>query len=37
MFTKYCLDDNITKDEMGGVYRKDGGVEKCMQNFDWEV
>jgi len=30
----YCV---LTKDEMGGVRSTQGDVEKCVQNFDWEV
>jgi hypothetical protein len=37
LFTQYCLDEQIEKNEMGGAGSTYGGEEKCIQGFSGET
>jgi len=37
LLTKYYLDNQVEKNEMGGAHSIDGGEERCMQGFGGET
>jgi hypothetical protein len=37
LFSKYCSDDKIKKNEMSWACSMYGGEERRIQGFDWET